>query len=128
MAAQQHKIMRQVLELHGCAPDAALRLQSALRDNYYQRLLPLIEAACSALGSPGRVDRIDRLEIDLGPLPLARLDAAMGEQLEARLSHHLAAAIRGAPPCDAGLELFSHFIHTGCLPWWADSDDRGLRL
>ena len=126
MAAQQHKIMRQVLELHGCPPEAVPQLQSALRDNYGQRLLPLIEAACSALGSPGRVDRIDRLEIDLGQLPLDRLDAAMGEQLEARFSQALAAAIRSAPPGDADLELFSHFIRTGGLPWWADSDDRGL--
>lgn len=126
MAAQQHKIMRQVLELRGCPPEAASHLQTMLRDGWYQRLLPLIEAACSELGSAGRVDRVDRLEIDLGRLPLAGLDAAMGEQLQKRLGPELAAALRAAPPGDAALELFSHFIATGCLPWWADRDDRSL--
>jgi hypothetical protein len=126
MAAQQHKIMRQVLELHGCPADAAAQWQSALRDSYGQRLLPLIEAACSALGSSGRIDRIDRLEIDLGTVPPASLDAALGAQLDACFSAQLAAAIRSAPQGDAALELFSHFIASGCLPWWADADDRGL--
>ena len=64
MIAQQHKIMRQVLEVRGCSRDAAQHVQSELRDAYRERLLPLIEAICSELSAPGRIDRVDRLEID----------------------------------------------------------------
>jgi hypothetical protein len=79
MIAQQHKIMRQVLEVRGCSRDAAQHLQSELRDAYRERLLPLIEAICSELSAPGRIDRVDRLEIDLGELPLETFEAALAD-------------------------------------------------
>jgi hypothetical protein len=37
-----------------------------------------------------------------------------------------AAAIGGAPQGDAELELVSHFVRTGTVPWWADLSDRAL--
>jgi hypothetical protein len=83
MIAQQHKIMRQVLEVRGGSRDAAQHLQTELRDAYRQRLLPLIEAICSELSAPGRIDRVDRLEIDLGELPLETFEAALRRQLRA---------------------------------------------
>ena len=126
MFAQRHKIMRQVLEVRGCPPGAAQSIQSELRGAYYERLLPAIDRICSELGTPGRIDRIDRLEIDLGELPLEALESSMTGQFEAAFSRKLAAAIGGAPQFDSGLELFSSFIMTGTVPWWADRSDRSL--
>lgn len=127
MAAQQHKIMRQVLELHGCAPDDAPRLQSELRETYYRRLVPLIDKVCSDLGSPGRVERIETLEVDLGEVALDELEGALAGRFEAAFSRALAGAIgAGAPRGDAELEAFASFIRTGSVPWWADLSDRDL--
>ena len=126
--AQQdrHKILRQVLELDGCPAGSGPMLQAMLRQAFDQRLLPLIEQACADLGRRGHVDRIARLEIDLGRVPLADLDRALGERLETCLHRALAAAIRAAPPADDDLELFEHFLASGGLPWWADRADRQL--
>jgi Contractile injection system tape measure protein len=126
MAAQQHKIMRQVLEARGCPPGAAERVRSELRGAYYQRLLPLIEKVCSELSAPGRIHRIERLEIDLGDTPLDALEPAIAGRFEAAFSRELAAAIGDAPELDADLELFRYFVRTGTVPWWADRSDGAL--
>lgn len=126
MIAQPHKIMRQVLEVRGCSRDEAQHVQSELRDAYCQRLLPLIEAICSELSAPGRIDRVDRLEIDLGELPLESFEAALADNFAPAFRSRLAAAIDDAPPIDADLELFDSFIRTGSVPWWADASDRNL--
>ena len=94
MIAQQHKIMRQVLEVRGCSRDAAQHVQSELRDAYRERLLPLIEAICSELSAPGRIDRVDRLEIDLGELPLETFEAALADSFAPAFRSRLGAAAR----------------------------------
>lgn len=126
MTAQQHRIMRQVLEVHGCPRGAAQRVQSELRDAYRGRLLPLIEKICSELSAPGRIHRVDALEIDLGEVPLDALESAVADEFAAAFSRRLAAAIAAAPEIDSELELFGYFIRTGTVPWWADAADRSL--
>lgn len=126
MAPQQHKIMRQVLELGGCPEGTAPKLQAALREAYYRDLLPLLDRACAKAGRPGRIDRIDRLEIDLGAVALEPLGAALGDRLAAVVDRALATAINAAPAVDGDLELFAQHARTGSVPWWADRGDRGL--
>jgi len=118
--------MRQVLELHGCPDGAGAHWQAELRDAFYSRLLPQLEEACTQLATPDGVDRIERLEIDLGRVSPGRFEADLGERLEALLDRRLADAIEAAPPADTDLELFVHFIDSGALPWWADAADRSL--
>src|SRR5258705_9927589 len=126
-APQQHKIMRQVLELHGCPEDEAPRLQSELRETYYRRLVPVIERICSQMGAPGRVHRIETLEVNLGEVPLDELEGALAGRFEAAFSRALASAIdTAAPRGDAELEAFESFVRTGTVPWWADLADREL--
>jgi hypothetical protein len=126
MNIQKHKIMRQVLELRGCPESEARRVQSELREACYRRLLPLIDKVCSGLGAPERIDRVERLEIDLGTVPLDALQAAVAEKFEAAFAEKLAAAIGAAPGLDAELELFELFIRTGSVPWWAELSERAL--
>ena len=126
MIPQQHKIMRQVLEARGCPEEAAPRIRAELRDAYYRRLLPLIDKACSELSAPGEIHRIDRLEIELGEVPLDGLDPALSGKFEAAFSRSLAAALGEAPEIDADLELFGYFARTGAVPWWAELSERGL--
>ena len=126
MVTQRHQIMRQVLEAHRCPSAAASRIQSELRVTYYQRLLPLIETICSELSTPGRINRIDTLEINLGEVPLDTLESAVADRFGTAFTRKLAEAIDGAPEIDSDLELFSYFVRTGTVPWWADRADRGL--
>jgi len=116
---QQHKILRQILEVHGCPPGTAQQLQSELRSVYYRHLLPVIERICSELSAPDRLHRVDTLEIDLGELPLETLEAEMGSKFEQVFGDELATAIDDAPQTDPELELFAYFISTGAVPWWA---------
>jgi hypothetical protein len=128
MIAQQHKIMRQVLEVSGCPSATAQQIQLDLRGTYYQRLLPVIEKVCSDLSSPGRIQRIDSLEIDLGEVPLEALESAVVDKFEAVFSSELAAAIgdESESKFDSDLELFDYFIRTGAIPWWANSSEQNL--
>ena len=122
---QQHKIMRQVLEVHGGAPEARQRIQSELRDTYYQRLLPLIDTICSEASAPDRIHRIDRLEIELSVLPPESLEARLADPFELAFRAELKAAIEDTPEIDADLELFDYFIRTGNVPWWASACEPG---
>ncbi|MFN0194231.1 MAG: contractile injection system tape measure protein [Aestuariivirga sp.] len=126
MTAQQHKIMRQVLEVRGCPPEAAWRMQAELRGACYNRLLPVIDKVCTELATPGRIYRIHKLEIDLGTSALEALESSMAGRFEAAFSRQLADAIGAAPQNDSALELFNYFIATGTVPWWAERLDRGL--
>jgi Contractile injection system tape measure protein len=128
MASQQHVVMRQILEVRGCAAEHAQAVQSELRRVYYRHLLPSIEKACSRLGTPGRIHRIDRLEIDLGDVPLDRFEAALAEKFDDAFARELGAAIEsgGSAEVDSELELFGYFVRTGTLPWWAQRSDPRL--
>jgi hypothetical protein len=123
--AQKHKIMREVLEARGCAFADTQRIHSDLRAAYH-RLLPSIERTCSELSTPDRLQRIDLLEIDLGVVPLEALESAVVEKFDRVFADRLAAALDSAEstPLNVDLELFSYFIRTGTVPWWADRSDR----
>ena len=115
-----------VLQLADCPAEAAAQAQTVLRQTQQKRMLPAMDRICSALGAADQVHRIDRLELDLGPLPLHALESELGDRFEAAFTRQLAAALQAAPAVDADLELLSLFIASGSLPWWADAQDRGL--
>ena len=124
---QRHTIMRQVLEVRGCALADAERAQSAIRAAFHD-LLPSIDRTCSELSAPGRLQRIDRLEIELGEVPIDGLAPAVVEKFGRVFARRLAEALESADstPVDVDLELFSFFIRTGTVPWWADRSDHRL--
>lgn len=126
-AGQRHQIMRQVLEVAGCSGDAQQAL-SDLRAIYDRRLLPIIEATCSALSTAGQVHRVDLLEIDLGMQSLDSFERSIAEAFEPAFARALAAALDRTEPAaaDAELALITYFMHTGMVPWWADRSDARL--
>jgi hypothetical protein len=132
MVSQQHKIRRQVLEVAGCNAADAPRLQAALRGIFYRWLLPALDKACSDASVPGRVDRIERLEINLGPALIDTLEASWAAAFDRTFPLALARGLADSP--DAGepgqlrshLDLFAYFLRTGTVPWWADRSDRAL--
>jgi len=140
--APQHRILRQVIELQGGRRAQAQALQNAALVLFRRDWLPVIERLCSALGDDQTIQRIDRLEITLSPVPagwlLGQGDAAVAAAqdvagqaaedstawFEAALAPRLAQALQAATEVQADLELMAHALHGGMLPWWADPADR----
>jgi hypothetical protein len=135
MSRQKHRIMRQVLEIRGCPSAQAWRVQNEIRRIYYQRIVPLMETAFASVSSPDRILRLNTLEIDLGEVPLGALEHALCSEFENVFTRELAAAISRAQKAFGSvedvtlasqLELFSYYLKTGAVPWWADLARRNL--
>jgi hypothetical protein len=135
MSGQNHRIMRQVLEIRGCPSGQAWRIQNEIQRIYYQRIVPLMETAFARVSSPDRILRINTLEIDLGAVPLDALEQALCSEFEKVFASELTTAARQAQKAFGGaedvtlasqLELFSYYLKTGVVPWWADLARRNL--
>jgi hypothetical protein len=111
---------------------------------HHAALESLLEQVFSELSPPGRWDRLEHLELDLGTLQANDLEQQLPQRLEVALRRALAARLPPPLPpsitpqlqplaasCDADglqrqLELLAVFIATGTLPWWAPRHDRQL--
>lgn len=113
-------------------PDAALaaQLHSRLAGLQSDAVTRLLNRDCNELAPGDTLLRLDRVEVDLGTIPLAALEPAVLERLQGRLKPALAAAIEarraqagGARQArqDSQLELLTAFARSGSLPWWADA-------
>ena len=129
MSRQKHRIMRQVLEIRGCPSAQAWRVQTEIQRNYYQRIVPLMETAFAGVSSPDRILRINTLEIDLGEVALGALEQALCGEFEKVFASELITAVSQAQKAFGSaedvtlasqLELFSYYLKTGVVPWWAD--------
>jgi hypothetical protein len=133
MSEQRHRIKRQIVELTVRDGAQAERVQARMSQLQSRVIVPLIERICSELSAPGRVHRIESLQVDLGVLDLDDLEQELGARLGHALRTALAARIGeddhasrpsgdSAAPAQARsrLELFAVFARTGTLPWWAD--------
>ena len=129
--APPHRVQRLLVELTGASRADAAALQAQVQQQLQQHLLPLIDRLCTQLADAGTVQRIDRLEIDLGAWPAAAWAGsgteaqALQGHFEATLARQLGQALRTAPAVQTDEELVASVLHTGALPWWADAADRG---
>ncbi|MFM7733269.1 MAG: contractile injection system tape measure protein, partial [Cyanobium sp.] len=81
MASSSHRIGSLAVELRLREREPAqamIERVSALRSS---SLEPLLERVFAELSPPGQHHRLDALELDLGPLPLAAFDQAFLERL-----------------------------------------------
>jgi len=136
MNAQRHVIKRQLVELtiHGSAD--ARQFQAELSRIYRQRIIPLIDQYCSEFSGPDQLYRIDKLDINLDALDphkleddfVAKASVALRRELTAQINQReqIANQSGSSSRMQSQLELFSLFIRTGNLPWWADTSHRGL--
>jgi hypothetical protein len=107
---------------------------------HHAALESLLEQVFSELSPPGRRDRLEHLELDLGTLQASDLEQQLPQRLEAALRRALASRLppplppetstaAAGPAADADglqrqLELLALFTATGSLPWWAPRHDR----
>lgn len=127
MHGVRHRVHRQVLELAGCTSENADRLQTEVRQIFYRRLMPAIARSFDRLSSPEQIRRLDRLEIDLGPVQPDQLEAALMNAFASRFEVILRRALDEEPsadPAESAAELIVRYCTTGTLPWWVGSADR----
>lgn len=118
-----HRIKRITLELTVGDEPLARSLLARDRGTLADRLAAPIDRVCATLGGSARVDRIDRVELDLGALPFEDLDAELPRRLESALHAALLKILgdgRPASATDPAIDLLEIFARTGNLPWTAD--------
>ena len=133
-----HVVRRQLLELRVADREAAAGLQDDVQRAVHERLRPAMDAAFSRLSPADEVVRLERVELDLGRLPVAGLADELVrrtlEELDKVLGIELAALRRrtgvpergGLVSAEAGrLAWLRHFLETGRLPWQAPRDGAG---
>jgi hypothetical protein len=113
-AGERHVIGSALFELE--VPDDG----PPVADYVQRRLLALAEDIFDEFDEPGRVIRIERLELDLGATPgggdwRAELERRFGEELRAELHRRRAGA--SVPSSLAELDVLAHVLRTGTLPW-----------
>lgn len=90
-------IKRQILELELDSRLNAADLQTHVSQLYRQKIVPLVDAYCSQFSDPEVIHRIDHLEIDLGDIDLANLDADYVQKAASALATELAKRLTQSP-------------------------------
>lgn len=135
MTVPQILVRRQVLdvEVHGAEADG-LALQHRLPALCADAVSPALEAVLAPLDAAGEHLVIDVLAVDVGEVPLDRLETALAEQLRRELDAYVRSHRARSSTGDAGErpqvvfrrrsdaesvdEAFLQFLRTGRLPWW----------
>jgi hypothetical protein len=128
---QQHRVRRQVLEIQAPQEDIAGEIHRQLGRIQRQYLESIIDECCSEVSSPDRLHRIEKLELNLGSVSFAELEAELPKSLQTAMRQALREQVQAldqkAHPGDgysaarSQLELVAFFSVNGALPWWADS-------
>lgn len=102
-APPSHRLHRLELEISTAEEPLARSLMDRLSQLHHAALETLLERVFSELSPPGRWDRLERLELDLGTLQASDLEQQLPQRLEAALRRALAARL--PPPLPQPLQL-----------------------
>lgn len=153
MSAHRHIIQRPILEVELHAQVEEGEFQDQLTALFWQKLLPHIEKICDELSPPGTLHRIERMEIDLGSVPIQQFEERVLQKFVEQFAEKLTQEIQvqaskssfsplrdgTIPPSNpsvpalqtridpqSDLELLAYFMETGLLPWWVESTQTGF--
>jgi hypothetical protein len=120
----QHIIKKQVIELTIGKHLDAFDIQQQVSDWYWHHFLPLLEIELNKHSTPGEVQYIDRLEIDLGALDVQQLQKTQLQKLALpavtkKFQEHIDAqhttGKRSVP--QHAFTQWLHYMQKGYLPW-----------
>src|SRR5437868_4687116 len=119
-----HRINRVEIELEAESEPLAREVSDLAATMQERRIAPILDRVCTELSGAEVLDRIDRLEVDLGGVSAERFEEDFTARLEPALRAALAEALRrrgprGDAPGRAALELLETFVLTGSVPWGA---------
>jgi hypothetical protein len=128
---QQHKIAQSVFNIAFADHGQMLERSGMLAGLVHDRLAPRISDVFDACDTGPEVVRIDRLEVDLGTVAYNDLEAALtkrlGQALQSALqtrstitSTDATVTARRLSAQQNHLDLITHYLSTGRLPWWAE--------
>ncbi|MBK7826425.1 contractile injection system tape measure protein [Nannocystis sp.] len=119
-----HRVNHVEIELRVGDVELATDLIERTSRLHERRISPLLDRLLGEHSDPAQIDRLDRLELDLGNLDVDDFEDDLLRKLEAALRTALRQALadrRSDVRGDAPLELLTTFATTGNLPWWADA-------
>lgn len=137
MSQQNHIINRQVIEVHLPKTANAQQVQQSLSKMFNEELLPVINTLLDKhFGEHMEAHhQIDQLIVDLGQLELKDLTKRFGEELDGSLAEikqtHLeqdAFEQKTPDPQKTPLQVVSHYLATGRLPWWCSNHSKAYLL
>ncbi|MES1250334.1 MAG: contractile injection system tape measure protein, partial [Chitinophaga rupis] len=127
---QNHIIQYKVFEIEGCSRIRAAALQNRV-SRMASGLRDIMEEVFGRLAGPGRLIKIDQLQLDMGVLPYDHFEEHFIERFAGILEKELLARITAIRPIELGagneqekgflttcLELLEYFLVRGVLPWW----------
>lgn len=129
-----HTIRRHILDVRTSWRETAPALQRSVLRLWRDDLEPILVELLDRLGGPEGFIRLDRVEIDLGRVPLDQLEnirerfrERAAEALYRRVSEVGACfpdetpASQRLTPRERAIERVKHFLSTGRLPWWSEA-------
>jgi hypothetical protein len=122
MSAAEHRIGRIIFDVPASDPATSDRFAAMVGARFDSVIAPALAAALDRIDRPGEAIRLGRLEIDLGSLGEAAIDAdelgrRVAEGLAAALADALPARTTGASHAHDDAAEFALFLETGTLPW-----------
>lgn len=129
-----HTIRHHILDVRTSRRETAPALQRSVPRLWRDDLEPILAELLDRLGGPEGFIRLDRVEIDLGRVPLDQLEnirehfrERAAEALYRRVSEVNARfpdetpASQRLTPRERAIERVKYFLSTGRLPWWSEA-------
>jgi hypothetical protein len=137
MNMQRHVIKRQLVELPLASSTELQTREQLFKQLYYQNILPAIEGCFDNYTKPDSYYQVDKIELkvadfDWENLAVSNIIAQLVQQLETQLGKQLSRQTKStqtevalpAPANQTSIQILSHFLQTGTLPWWAENLNR----
>ncbi|WP_447985977.1 contractile injection system tape measure protein [Nitrospira sp. Nam74] len=130
----RHIIEHAVIDMTFSSEDLAFEQQAMMSDYVQRRLMPVVDEVFTEYGPVDKVLRLDRLEIDLGPMGDHGFQDEMPRRLRERLGSVLREQLRSIETASTATEAvlsqprsqferLEYFLRTGRLPWQANPTD-----
>ena len=131
-----HIIHKQIFNIGVATEERAHKTGETIKDAYVRKVLPDLDQVFSALSPENQIYRFDRIEIDLGIMPVENLDSELPdriihlikEAITERIEHTSfhppeSRNVQVIPVSTSLFDAFIYYLEHGLLPWWFTERD-----